>query len=84
MKKWEFIGVLLFILWAFYTGYVMAIGFGVMAFSWTTRDVILHFPEGGMTGDVFMLLFRFAQWAFVILTACVLLYVSFIWKGNQK
>lgn len=83
MKKWEMIGVILFILWAFYGGYVIALGFS-MGMSWSVRDVTLFFREGGMTGDVFISLYRFAQWAFIILTFCVLMYIPVMWKGSQK
>ena len=83
MKNWELLGVILAILWSFYTGYVMAVSFGVMGFSWSVRDVILHFHKGGMTGDVYMNLFRFAQWAFVILTVCLLCYIPVALKESK-
>lgn len=84
MKNWELLGVALAILWAFYMGYVMAISFGVIAFSWSVRDVILHFPDGGMTGDLFMSLFRYARWAFIILTACLMLYIPIAMNEAKK
>ena len=83
MKGWEKIGVVLAVLWAFYAGYVMALSLGVMAFSWSVRDVTLYFPEGGMTGDEFMSLFNMARWSFVILTISLLLYTLVALKETK-
>lgn len=84
MKNWELLGVGLAILWAFYTGYVIAISFGVIGLSWGVQGVVLHFSKGGMTGDLFVALFRFARWAFIVLTVCLLCYIPIALKETKQ
>ena len=76
-NSWESLGLALIMLWFFFAGYMTAIGFGVLAMSWSVRDVTLYFPDGGMTGHTFVALFNIAQWAFVILTVAVVCYVAY-------
>jgi ABC-type nitrate/sulfonate/bicarbonate transport system permease component len=73
-NTWEIFGHALIVLWAFFIGYVMALGFGVLGISWSTWSVTLHFQEGGMTGPLFIELLNIARLAFIILTVVLLLY----------
>jgi len=83
MMSWKTISAGLAVVWAFFTGYVTALGF-TQGMSWSVRDVILYFPKGGMTGDVFMAFFNFARWAFFILTLCLLVSFFFTLEEIKK
>ena len=54
-------------LWMFSLGYVTAIGF-TRGLGWSTYQVTLFFPEGGMTGDQFVALFDLMRWVAIGLT----------------
>jgi hypothetical protein len=71
--SWESLGLALIMLWFFFAGYVVALGFGC-SMSWSTRDVTLYFQEGGMIGPLFVAFLNIARWAFVILTVALLFY----------
>lgn len=75
VTRWKIIGIALVVLWGFFAGYVVALSFGVEAFGWSVRDFILHFPEGGMTGSLFLSIFNIARGAFIILTLALMGYI---------
>ena len=69
-KSWLTIGISLAMLWAFFFGYFMALA-GVTGISWSVRELILHFPKGGMTGYLFVTLFNIVILVLTILTVAV-------------
>lgn len=73
-KSWMSTGITIMLSWAFFFGYVMAIGFG-RGMSWDDTFVTLYFPEGGMTGQLFVELFNVALWAFFILTIAMAIFL---------
>ena len=82
MTSWKTISAGLAVVWAFFSGYITAIGFS-RSISWNVRD-IAYSLERGMTGDALMSLFNFPRWNFVILTICLMVSFLFLFEEEEE